>query len=95
MHFHWQGIATSVASFVIIGIFHPIVIQCEYHFTERVWPVFLIIGLLFLGGAAFTSGFLSVLLALIGVACLWSIKELKEQTKRVARGWFPMNPKRR
>ncbi|MFQ8841056.1 MAG: DUF4491 family protein [Clostridium fessum] len=30
-------------------------------------------------------GFLGVL----GVSCFWSIKELKEQEKRVAKGWFP------
>ena len=25
----------------------------------------------------------------LGVSCFWSIKELKEQEKRVAKGWFP------
>jgi hypothetical protein len=25
---------------------------------------------------------------------LWSIKELKEQRRRVKKGWFPQNPKR-
>ena len=26
---------------------------------------------------------------ILGVSCFWSIKELKEQEKRVAKGWFP------
>ncbi|MBR0280443.1 MAG: DUF4491 family protein [Oscillibacter sp.] len=29
----------------LIGLFHPIIIQCEYHFSYRVWPAFLIAGL--------------------------------------------------
>lgn len=37
----------------------------------------------------------SVLLGILGCSFLWSIKELKEQTKRVARGWFPQNSKRK
>ena len=31
----------------------------------------------------------------LGVACIWSIRELKEQARRVERGWFPKNPKRK
>ena len=31
----------------------------------------------------------------LGAGCLWSIRELKEQAKRVERGWFPKNPKRK
>ena len=30
----------------------------------------------------------------IGFSCFWSIVELKQQTKRVERGWFPKNPRR-
>ncbi|MFR3007686.1 MAG: DUF4491 family protein [Blautia faecis] len=31
----------------------------------------------------------SVSLGVLCVSCFWSIKELKEQEKRVAKGWFP------
>ena len=37
----------------------------------------------------------STLLAVWGASSLWSIGELFEQRKRVERGWFPRNPKRR
>ena len=33
--------------------------------------------------------------AVLGVTCLWSIKELFEQEERVKKGWFPANPKRK
>ena len=94
MQMNWESIMIAVGSFVIIGIFHPIVIKCEYYFSARVWPVFLAAGLALLAAALLTAGLPSVLLGLVGVACLWSIKELKEQEKRVQRGWFPKNPKR-
>lgn len=95
MSCNFQGIVVGAASLLIIGGFHPIVIQCEYHFTEKVWPVFLLAGLGFLAGSLFVQGMASLLLGLVGVACLWSILELKEQTRRVERGWFPKNPRRK
>ena len=90
-----QGIIIAVVSFLCIGLFHPLVIWFEYHFTQSIWPVFLIAGLLCLIAALFIQGLFSVLLGLLGVACIWSIRELKEQARRVERGWFPKNPKRK
>lgn len=88
------GIIIGVFTFAIIGIFHPIVIKCEYYFTYKIWPVFLIAGLLLLIGAFFTKPVLvSSLLSITGFSCLWSIIELKEQRERVRKGWFPKNPK--
>ena len=95
MQLNFEGIAVGAVSLLIIGAFHPLVIWCEYHFTQRVWPVFLFAGLLFLCGALFVQGLISVVLGLLGAGCLWSIRELKEQTRRVERGWFPKNPKRK
>lgn len=95
MELSFESIFIGVASLVIIGLFHPIVIKCEYYFTKRIWPVFLIAGLAFLAAALFTKGLLSIVLALIGVACLWSIREIKEQAERVEKGWFPANPNRK
>lgn len=92
MRFNWQSIAIGAASLFIIGAFHPIVIKCEYYFSSRVWPAFLAAGLVLLAAASQTGGMVSVLLALVGVACLWSIGELREQERRVSRGWFPRGP---
>ena len=95
MELNFEGILIGIASLLIIGLFHPIVIKCEYYFSQRVWPFFLIAGLLLLAAALFVQGLFSILLALIGVACLWSIREIKEQAQRVAKGWFPKNPNRK
>ena len=95
MELNLEGVVVGAASLLVIGAFHPLVIWCEYRFTQRIWPVFLIAGLLCLIVALFIQGLFSILLGLLGVACIWRIRELKEQARRVERGWFPKNPKRK
>ncbi len=92
---NYEAIIIGAAALGMIGIFHPIVIRCEYYFTSGVWPIFLVVGLAALTGALFTHGLCANLLAVFGSSALWSIIELKKQTKRVERGWFPKNPKRK
>jgi len=92
---NYAGIIIGLASFVIIGVFHPIVIKSEYHLGKRVWPVFLILGVALCAASVVTdSAILSSLLAVTGFAFFWSIRELFEQEERVRKGWFPANPKR-
>jgi len=89
------GIAIGLALFIIIGVFHPIVIKSEYHFGKKIWPVFLVFGIALCIVSMMVSHFiLSALLAVTGFTSFWSIKELYEQEKRVQKGWFPANPKR-
>ena len=95
MELNFEGAIVGAAALLVIGAFHPLVIWCEYRFTQRIWPVFLITGLLCMLAALLLQGLFSILLGLLSASCLWSIRELKEQTKRVERGWFPQNPKRK
>lgn len=95
MELNFEGVIVGAAALLVIGAFHPLVIWCEYRFTQRIWPVFLIAGLLCMLAALLLQGLFSILLGLLSASCLWSIRELKEQTKRVERGWFPQNPKRK
>ena len=82
MELNLEGIAVGGASLLVIGAFHPLVIWCEYHFSQKIWPLFPLCGLICLGLALFVQGLLSILLGLVGVAFLWSIRELKEQERR-------------
>ena len=95
MELNFEGVIVGAAALLVIGAFHPLVIWCEYRFTQRIWPVFLITGLLCMLAALLLQGLFSILLGLLSAGCLWSIRELKEQTKRLERGWFPQNPKRK
>jgi len=93
---NFQGIIIGIFSFLIIGIFHPIVIKGEYYFSKNIWPIFLLLGIIFIILSLNIKGqLLSALLGVTGFSCLWSIHELIEQEQRVKKGWFPKNPKRK
>lgn len=93
---NYIGLIIAIATFFIIGTFHPIVIKSEYYFGTRCWYVFLIVGILFIGTSLTVEDqILSTILGVIGCSCLWSILEIYEQKQRVKKGWFPMNPKRK
>ena len=93
MYFH--GAIVGAAVFIIIGIFHPIVVKAEYYIGVRIWPVFLIIGLSSIGLSLFIDNFvIASILGIFGFACLWSIREIFEQVERVKKGWFPENPQK-
>ena len=57
---NFESLFVGIVSFLIIGVFHPIVIKAEYYFSAKCWWVFLLAGLLFLFGALFTRGILSI-----------------------------------
>ena len=33
--YHLQGLTVGLATFLIIGLFHPVVIKCHYRFGTR------------------------------------------------------------
>ena len=93
---NYMSIIIGLSSFLIIGIFHPIVIKGEYYFSKKIWPIFLVLGIVFLVVALFiTNIVIACIFSIVGFTCLWSIHELFEQEKRVEKGWFPKNPKRK
>lgn len=96
MHLHFTGIIIAVSAFLIIGIFHPVVIKMEYYTGTTYWWLFLVLGIGCLVAALFVADtVVSALLGVLGASLLWSIHELFEQRERVRKGWFPMNPKRK
>ena len=91
-----RGIVIGIATFLIIGIFHPMVTKGEYYFGVKIWWLFLVMGIAAVAGSIAVRHILwSTLLAVWGASSLWSIGELFEQRERVAKGWFPKNPKRK
>lgn len=96
MAIYTEGLLIGLTTFIIIGCFHPIVIKAEYYFGTRIWWVFLIVGIGAIIGALLTEQiYWSSILGILGFSCFWSILEVFAQKKRVQRGWFPMNPKRK
>ena len=93
---NFNGILIGLATFLTIGIFHPLVIKAEYYLGRSSWWGFLLLGLLAAAGSLLCHNqFASIILGVVSFSSFWGIGEVFAQHKRVKRGWFPMNPKRR
>ena len=90
---NFTGIIVGLATFIIIGIFHPIVIKAEYYLGARCWWIFLLAGILF-GALSLLVNHLifSTIFGVTAFSCFWSILELKQQRERVRKGWFSEGP---
>lgn len=90
---NYTGIIVGLATFLIIGIFHPIVIKAEYYLGVKCWWIFMLAGIV-LGVLSLTSEglIISSLLGVTAFSSFWSILELKQQKERVRKGWFPEGP---
>lgn len=94
--YHLSGIVIGLATFLIIGLFHPIVIKAEYYWGVKCWWLFLIAGIVGIIASLLLSSILwSVLCGVFAFSSFWSIGEIFEQRQRVAKGWFPANPKKK
>ena len=96
MEFNFSGIIIGVATFLVIGLFHPLVIKAEYYIGVKSWWLFLVLGIL--SGVAsllVANLIISILLGVVAFSSFWSIGEVFQQRKRVEKGWFPANPKRK
>jgi len=94
--FHWQGLIIGAATFLIIGLFHPLVVKTEYHTGTRLWWVFLLVGitLLIIDVLCVSNVVLNAIIGAFAFSSFWSIGELFQQKQRVRKGWFPKNPRR-
>jgi hypothetical protein len=87
---NFDGVIIGAATFITIGLLHPVVIKVEYHIATKAWPIFLMAGLPLIATSFFCeASTISAILSVIGFSLLWSIRELFQQKKRVEKGWFP------
>jgi hypothetical protein len=87
------GIIVGLATFLIIGVFHPIVINAEYYLGTKCWWMFLLAGIAF-GVISLLADnlIISTILGVTAFSSFWSILELIHQKERVRKGWFPEGP---
>ncbi len=96
MDLNFSGIIIGVATFLVIGLFHPLVIKAEYYIGVKSWWLFLLLGLISVIASLIVANLtLSILLGVVAFSSFWSIGEVFQQKKRVEKGWFPANPKRK
>lgn len=69
---NFEGVIIGLAAFITIGVFHPIVIKGEYYFGKKIWPVFLVAGILFIIlSIAIKETVFSAIVGVVGFSCLW------------------------
>lgn len=94
VEYNLMGLVIGGVTFLIIGLFHPLVTKGEYYFGVRCWWAFALMGVAAVAGSIAVRDVLwSTLLAVWGASSFWSIGELFEQRERVAKGWFPKRKK--
>ena len=90
---NFTGIIIGLATFLAIGLFHPLVIKAEYYLGSRCWWIFLVAGILFGAASLLVENvILSTILGVVAFSSFWSIHELFQQKERVRKGWFPEGP---
>jgi hypothetical protein len=93
--YNLTGLVIGLSTFLIIGIFHPIVIKGEYYFGVKCWWVFLLMGIAGIGATFMVTDVIaSSLCGVFAFSSLWGIGELFQQRRRVEKGWFPRREKK-
>ena len=94
--YHLAGLFIGICTFLIIGLFHPVVVKAEYYWGTKCWWIFLVLGIAgVVASLSIDNVILSYELGVFAFSSFWTIKEVFEQEERVQKGWFPKNPKRK
>ena len=90
---NFTGLIIGLVTFLVIGLFHPLVIKAEYYWGVKSWWLFLLMGIAFMVGSMCVADLiLSIILGVVAFSSFWSILEIFQQHKRVEKGWFPKGP---
>lgn len=90
---NYCGLVVGLSTFLIIGLFHPMVIKAEYHWGVRSWWIFALGGVMFIVLSLLADNLtVSTILGVVAFSSFWSILELFHQRERVRKGWFPKGP---
>ena len=90
---NFSGLLVGLATFLVIGFFHPIVIKAEYYLGVKCGWIFVLAGLVFAVLSMLVCNLIvSTIFGVIAFSSFWSILELFHQRERVRKGWFPEGP---
>lgn len=89
-----SGILIGLGSFIITGVFHPVIVKMEYHYGKQSWPWLCIPGILLLVCSLFVTTLLSIACGVLAFSLFWSAIELFKQHTRVIQGRAKKNPQR-
>ena len=80
---HLTGLVIGICTFLIIGMFHPVVIKSEYYWGTKCWWFFLLLGIGGIIASVYVDNILiASLLGVFAFSSFWSIKEIFERYPR-------------
>ncbi len=78
--YHLTGLVIGICTFLIIGLFHPVVVKAEYYWGTKCWWIFLLLGIVGVIASFSTEDiFLSSLSGVFAFSSFWTIKEVFEE----------------
>lgn len=87
------GLLVGLSTFLIIGLFHPLVVKAEYYIGVKSWVLFAFAGVAFsIGSILIDHMICSIIMGVVAFSSFWSILEVVHQRERVRKGWFPEGP---
>ena len=87
------GLLVGLSTFLIIGLFYPLVVKAEYYIGVKSWILFAIAGVVFAIGSVLIDHMIcSIIMGVVAFSSFWSILEVVHQRERVRKGWFPEGP---
>lgn len=87
------GLLVGLSTFLIIGLFHPLVVKAEYYIGVKSWVLFAIAGVAFAIASVLIDHMIcSIIMGVVAFSSFWSILEVVHQRERVRKGWFPEGP---
>lgn len=90
---NFNGLLVGLATFLVIGCFHPLVIKAEYYLGVKSWWIFALAGVAFAVLSMLVADIVvSTVFGVVAFSSFWSILELVHQRERVRKGWFPEGP---
>lgn len=90
---NFTGIRVGLSTFLIIGLFYPLVIKAEYYIGVISWILFAAAGVLLCTASLMVSHLIwSTILGVVAFSSFWSTFEVIHQRECVRKGWFPEGP---
>ena len=95
--YHLAGLFIGICTFLIIGLFHPVVVKAEYYWGTKCWWIFLVLGIAgVVASLSIDNVILSSLLGVFAFSSFWTIKRgLRTGRTGTKKDGSPKNPKRK
>ncbi len=91
----FTGPLMGLLSFLVIGIFHPVVVKLEYAYGKKSWGLLFVPGVFFIILSLFVSTIWSIISGVVGFSMIWSTIEIFKQHNRVLNKQAKPNPDRK